>query len=103
MPFVCSFNTILIVATMLAIGDKFPDIQEAQETINRSVLDDGELYKVYKSDSKRYILQCKDKSCTFSIRAAFSKKIGISITKISHIPVAQLSIIRTRKACYCGS
>jgi hypothetical protein len=68
---------------MLAIGDKFPDIQEAREAINRSVLDDGESYKVYKSDSKRYILQCKDKSCTFSIQAALSKKTGISITKIS--------------------
>jgi hypothetical protein len=83
MPFVCSFNTILIVATMLAVGDKFPNIQEAREAINRSVLDHGESYRVYKSDSKRYILQCKDMSCTFSIRAAFSKKIGVSITKIS--------------------
>jgi MuDR family transposase len=83
MPFVCSFNTIPIVATMLAIGDKFPNIQEAREAINRSVLNDGESYKVYKSDSKRHIVQCKDKSCTFSIRAAFSKKTGVSITKIS--------------------
>jgi uncharacterized protein (DUF2344 family) len=68
---------------MLAIGDKFPNIQEAQEAINRSILNDGELYKVYKSDSKRHILQCKERSCTFSIRAAFSKKNSVSITKIS--------------------
>src|SRR6266487_4615219 len=68
---------------MLAIGDKFSNIQEAQDAINRSILDDGESYKVYKSDSKRHILQCKEKSCTFSIRAAFSKKNGVSITKIS--------------------
>ena len=41
---------------MLAIGDKFSNIQEAQDAINRSILDDGESYKVYKSDSKYYIL-----------------------------------------------
>jgi hypothetical protein len=68
---------------MLAIGDKFPNTQEARDAINRSILDDGESYKVYKLDSKRRILQCKEKSCTFSIRAAFSKKNGVSITKIS--------------------
>src|SRR6266487_1100558 len=68
---------------MLAIGDKFSNIQEARDAINRSILDDGESYKVYKSDSKHHILQYKEKSCTFSIRAAFSKKNSVSITKIS--------------------
>jgi hypothetical protein len=68
---------------MLAVGNKFLYIQEAREAINRSVLDNSESYKVYKSDSKYYIVQYKDKSCIFSIRAVFSKKTGISITKIS--------------------
>lgn len=68
---------------MLAIGDKFPNIQEAQDAINRSILDDGESYKVYKSDSRRHILQCKEQSCTFSIWAAFNEKNDVSITKIS--------------------
>jgi hypothetical protein len=67
---------------MLAIGDKFPNIKEAREAINRSILNDGELYKVYKSDPKHYILQYKERSCTFSIQTAFSKKNSISITKI---------------------
>jgi MuDR family transposase len=67
---------------MLTIGDSYPTIQEAREAINRSILDDGESYKVYKSDSKRHILKCKDQACSFSIRAAFLKKKGITITKI---------------------
>jgi hypothetical protein len=68
---------------MLAIGDRFASIQEAREAINRSILSDGESYRVYRSDSKCYIVQYKEKSCSFSIRAAFSKKIGVTITKIS--------------------
>jgi hypothetical protein len=67
---------------MLAVGDSYPTIQEAREAINRSILDDGDSYKVYKSDSKRHILKCKDQDCSFSIRAAFLKKKGIIITKI---------------------
>jgi hypothetical protein len=68
---------------MLTVGDKFPNIQEAQDAINQSILDDGESYKVYKSDSKCHILQYKKKSCTSSIRAAFGRKNEVSITKIS--------------------
>jgi hypothetical protein len=68
---------------MLAVGDAFSNIQEAREAINRSVLNDGESYKVYKSDSKRHILQCKDQTCAFSIRAPFTKKKDVIITKIN--------------------
>ena len=76
-------NITIIIAIMLAVGNKFANIQEAREAINRSILDDGESYKVYKSDSMRHILQCKEEACSFSIRAAFSKKVGVVITKIS--------------------
>jgi hypothetical protein len=52
---------------MVALHDTFASIAEACEAINRHVLDDGESYRVYKSDTKRYILVCKDKSCSFMI------------------------------------
>jgi hypothetical protein len=53
---------------MVSLHDTFASIVEAREAINRHVLDDGESYRVYKSDSKRHILVCKDKSCSFEIR-----------------------------------
>jgi MuDR family transposase len=53
---------------MVALYNTFASTAEAREAINRYVLDDGESYRVYKSDSKRYILICKDKSCSFEIR-----------------------------------
>jgi hypothetical protein len=53
---------------MIALHDTFASIVEAQEAINRQVLNDSESYRVYKSDAKRHILVCKDKSCSFIIR-----------------------------------
>ncbi len=50
------YNKTLYFATMVALHDTFVSIVEAHEAINRYVLDDGESYQVYKSDSKRYIL-----------------------------------------------
>jgi hypothetical protein len=78
-------HTTVLIATMLEVGQAFATIKEAKEAINRHVIDDGESYKVYKSDSKRHILQCKskDENCSFSIRAALSAKKGITITKMS--------------------
>ena len=52
---------------MVALNDTFATIAEAREAINRHVLNDGESYKVYKTDTKRHILLCKDKSCSFTI------------------------------------
>ena len=68
---------------MLAIDDKLPSIWEDRDTINQSILDDGESYKVHKSDYKSYILQCNEMSCALYIRAVFEKKNSVSITKIS--------------------
>ena len=65
---------------MLAINDLFSTIKEARDAINRHVLDEGEFYKVYKSDCRRYIIICKDPVCKFRIRASLLKKKGVVIT-----------------------
>ena len=67
---------------MVALHDTFVSIAEAREVINRHVLDDGKSYRVYKSDSKRHILVCKDKSCSFEIRVWCTKKTGVTITQM---------------------
>jgi hypothetical protein len=74
----------LIAIAMVSLHDTFASIREAREAINRYVLNDGESYRVYKSDSKRHILLCKDKSsgCSFEIRAWCTKKTGVTITQI---------------------
>jgi hypothetical protein len=80
------YYTAPIAATMLEVGTCLSSIQEAWEAINRHVLDGGEPYNVYKLDSKRHILQRKhkkDDNCSFCTRAAFQKKKGVIITKIS--------------------
>lgn len=41
---------------MIAITDVFPTMQEAKDSINRYILDEGEYYKVYKSDKICYIV-----------------------------------------------
>ena len=65
---------------MLAINDLFPTIKDARDAINRHVLDEGESYRVLKSDSRRYIIVCKDLTCKFRIRASLLKKKGVVIT-----------------------
>jgi hypothetical protein len=68
---------------MLSINDLFPTIEEARDAINRHVLDEGESYKVYKSDSRRHIIICKETACKFRIRASLLKKKGVVITVLS--------------------
>ena len=65
---------------MLTINDSFPTIEKARDTINRHVLDERESYKVYKSDSCRHIIICKEVACKFRIRASLLKKKGDVIT-----------------------
>ena len=55
-------------------------MEQARDTINRHVLDEGESYKVYKSDSRRHIIICKEAACKFRIRASLLKKKGVVIT-----------------------
>jgi len=73
---------LIAIATMVSLHDTFVSIVEACEAVNRHVLNDGESYRVYKSDSKRHILVCKDKSCSFEIRAWCTKKTGVTITQM---------------------
>jgi hypothetical protein len=53
---------------MVVFYDTFASIIEAYEVINCYVLDNSKSYQVYKLDTKRYILVCKDKSCYFIIQ-----------------------------------
>jgi hypothetical protein len=53
---------------MVAFYDTFASIVEAYEVINCYVLDNSKSYQVYKLDTKRYILVCKDKSCSFIVQ-----------------------------------
>ena len=64
---------------MLAINDLFSIIKEARDTINRYVLNEGEFYKVYKSDCCRHIIIYKDLVCKFRIKASLLKKKSIVI------------------------
>ena len=65
---------------MILINDVFFTIKDAQDVINRYVLDEGESYKVYKSDSRRHIIIYKDLTYKFRIRAFLLKKKGAFIT-----------------------
>jgi hypothetical protein len=55
---------------MLVINDLFSTIKEARDAINRHVLDEGESYKVYKTDCRRHIIICKNPVCKFRISFA---------------------------------
>ena len=67
---------------MVSLYNTFASIIKARKAINYHVLDDGKSYQVYKSDSKRYILVCKDKSCSFEIRVQCTKKTSVTITQM---------------------
>ena len=65
---------------MVTLKDTFSTIQEARNAINCHVLNEGESYKVYKSDRQRHIIVCKDATCKFKIQASLLKKKGVEIT-----------------------
>ena len=65
---------------MLIINDMFSSIQEARDTINRHILDEGKSYKVLKSDSRHYIVIYKDPVYKFRIRASLLQKKKVVIT-----------------------
>lgn len=66
---------------MVQIGNSFKTMAEARDAITRFLLNAGQSYKVYKGDSTRYILACKDSDCSFKIRASYSKKHEATGTK----------------------
>ena len=67
---------------VLQVGDVFPSIDDARNAITQHVLDASESYKALKSEKKKYIIVCKDKSakCTFRIQASSIVKKGFVIT-----------------------
>jgi hypothetical protein len=67
---------------VLEVGNVFSLAEKMRDAIQRHVLDQGELYKVTRSDKTRYIMVCKDKQCSFRIRASNIAKKGWTITKI---------------------
>ena len=64
---------------MLIINDMFSSIQETRDAINRYILNEGESYRVLKSDSRCYIVIYKDPIYKFKIRASLLKKKGVVI------------------------
>jgi hypothetical protein len=58
----------------LKLGDSFETIVQAHVAIIRWLLDYGYSYGFYKSDSKRYIVDCRDETCDFKIRASRTYK-----------------------------
>ncbi len=64
----------------MQLHDQFESIEVAREAIRRYVLDQGESFKLIKSDQKRFSICCKDNDCGFRIRAGKSSKGVVSIT-----------------------
>jgi hypothetical protein len=48
-------------------GDRFESLNAARDAIKAFVLDQGKSFKTVSSDKNRYIIQCKDKACSFRI------------------------------------
>lgn len=71
--------------SLLKVGDQFPSIDTARDTIRRLTLDDGESFRVIISDKKCYIISCKVAStgCRFRIRVTRSTKGVTSITVLN--------------------
>jgi hypothetical protein len=65
----------------MQLHDRFESVDAAREAIRRYVLDNGESFKLVKSDKKRFSICCKDQDCGFWIRAAQSSKGVVSITR----------------------
>ena len=64
----------------MQLHNQFNSILEAQEAIRRYVLDNGESFKLAKSDKRQFSIGCKDAKCGFGIRASKSSKEVVSIT-----------------------
>ncbi|KAI9872199.1 MAG: hypothetical protein M1830_001919 [Pleopsidium flavum] len=67
----------------LVLGRSFETLEEAKQVIIRWVVDRGESFKVFKSDSKRcWVVICRDKSaeCPFRMRVNRTKKGAAVLT-----------------------
>jgi hypothetical protein len=68
-------TTIIAMSTsnLCAVGQVFVDLPAAKKAIASYVIDNGESYKVLRSEKLLYIICCKgDTNCKFSIRATTS-------------------------------
>jgi hypothetical protein len=63
-------------------GDQFKTLKAAKEAINRYILNNGESFRVKKSDKKRYYVICKENGCGFGIHAAILSKEEVKITRV---------------------
>ena len=70
---------------MLVINDLFFFIEEAWDIINRYVLNEGESYRVLRSDSRCYIVIYKDLIYKFKIKASLLKKKRVIIIFILYL------------------
>jgi MuDR family transposase len=65
--FLTLFALDLSVFSIMQLGDQFATVEAAREAVKRYVLDNGESFKVDKSDKKRFLIKCKERRCKFSI------------------------------------
>jgi hypothetical protein len=64
----------------MQLHNRFDSIDAARDAIRQHVLDNGESFKLVKSDKKQFSICCKDQDCGFRIRATKSSKGVVSIT-----------------------
>ncbi len=59
----------------LQVGDTFPSIQAAKDTIKTVLAEAQESWKATHSDKTRFNIICKDITCPFRIRVTQSKRM----------------------------
>jgi hypothetical protein len=62
---------------MIAPNDIFETIAEAHKAISRHILNDGESYKVYDSDTKFSILRSWDGNCASTITTTWEERVSL--------------------------
>jgi MuDR family transposase len=65
---------------MVKLNNVFESVAAARTAITKFVLDQGESYKLVKSDKARFVICCKDSECKFCIQATRSAKEVVLIT-----------------------
>jgi hypothetical protein len=73
--------------TVWTIGQLFSDLITAKKAVAAHVIDNGESYRVWNSNTERYTLVCEDKSCKVTIRATASKYKGTAICTMKPLPI----------------
>jgi hypothetical protein len=67
---------------MFKLDDHFETMDEVKTIIKAAILDAGQSFRVYKSDSTRYLLHCKAKGCPFNVWIIYSKRTELAtVTK----------------------